>query len=43
VIAPPFIAQTDIGMSPYPMMKMIGRWMFAADGGGQVMILVDTD
>ena len=27
--APAFIARTDIGMSPWPVMKMIGMWMFA--------------
>src|SRR5437764_11695903 len=29
-IAPSFIALTDIGMSPYPVRKMIGSWMLAA-------------
>jgi hypothetical protein len=29
-MAPPFIACTDIGISPCPVMKMIGSWMFAA-------------
>ena len=27
-IAPPFIAWTDIGISPCPVMKMIGSWVF---------------
>ncbi len=29
-MAPPFIACTDIGMSPCPVMKMIGSSLFAA-------------
>src|SRR5258708_469726 len=27
--APAFMARTDIGMSPWPVMKMMGMWMFA--------------
>ena len=38
-IAPPFIACTDIGMSPYPVMKIIGIWMFAR---GELALKIQT-